>query len=265
MLEVLDPTMGNFQRSGWPLMQGIGPKIRTHEAVFWCDHLRENPANVIFSDVNVYLCVLLIYVTCRIFCAKGITVSQIFCELLHFEMLVLEKKWFLYIFEVWIKELYLNTINFNDIRCNCIRGASLLKKYIFFFTSPFSQNFAWRLWPGSPIDGLINMFVGPYLRSVRSVPEEAHFNPPFLGNWYKITPFLSWKLPFLRKVVRALAFPTILTLLFEDHRHPLSLFSALYPVWWFWVVHSILSLVYMRGFQPCSMDVCLNSWGPLLS
>jgi hypothetical protein len=36
------------------------------------------------------LCVLLIYITCRIFCAKGITVSQIFCELLHFDMLVLE-------------------------------------------------------------------------------------------------------------------------------------------------------------------------------
>jgi hypothetical protein len=36
------------------------------------------------------LCVLLIYITCRIFCANGITLSQIFCELLHFEMLVLE-------------------------------------------------------------------------------------------------------------------------------------------------------------------------------
>jgi hypothetical protein len=54
---------------------------------------------------------------CRIFCAKGITVSQIFCELLHFEMLVLEnlEKSDCYIF---LKELYWNTINFNDIRCN---------------------------------------------------------------------------------------------------------------------------------------------------
>jgi hypothetical protein len=77
-------------------------------------------AKSFFSDVNVY--VLLIYIMCRIFCAKGITVSQIFCELpvLHFEIVVLEnlEKWFFDIFEVWIKELHWNTINFNDIRCN---------------------------------------------------------------------------------------------------------------------------------------------------
>jgi hypothetical protein len=66
-------------------------------------------------------------------------------------LLTLGKKWFLYIFEVWIKELYWNTINFNDIRYNfrhfwtyfctlvwikCIRGASLLKK-IFCLLFPF--------------------------------------------------------------------------------------------------------------------------------
>jgi hypothetical protein len=38
----------------------------------------------------------------------------------------------------------------------CIRGASLLKKIkkfiSFFYFSPFSPNFAWRLWPGFPID-----------------------------------------------------------------------------------------------------------------
>jgi hypothetical protein len=48
-----------------------------------------DPAKVIFSP-DVIVDVLLIYITCRIFCAKGITVSQIFCELLHFEILILE-------------------------------------------------------------------------------------------------------------------------------------------------------------------------------
>jgi hypothetical protein len=62
-----------------------------------------NPAKVIFFRCQC-LCVLLIYITCRIFCAKGITVtvSQIFCELLHFEMLVLEnleKVIFIYFFK----------------------------------------------------------------------------------------------------------------------------------------------------------------------
>jgi hypothetical protein len=77
---------------------------------FICDRLWEIPAKVILFRCQC-LCVLLIYITCRIFCAKGITVSQIFCELLHFEfeMLVLENL---------EKKLYWNTINFNDIRCN---------------------------------------------------------------------------------------------------------------------------------------------------
>jgi hypothetical protein len=47
-----------------------------------CDHLWENPAKVIFFRCQY----LLIYIMCRIFCAKGITVSQIVCEflVLHF-------------------------------------------------------------------------------------------------------------------------------------------------------------------------------------
>jgi hypothetical protein len=43
------------------------------------------------SDLEPFFAeILLIYITCRIFCAKDITVFQISCELLHFEMLVLE-------------------------------------------------------------------------------------------------------------------------------------------------------------------------------
>jgi hypothetical protein len=53
-----------------------------------CDRLLENPAKVIVFRCQCLIGVLLIYITCRIFCAKGITVSQICCELLHFEMLV---------------------------------------------------------------------------------------------------------------------------------------------------------------------------------
>jgi hypothetical protein len=110
--------------------------------------------------------------TCRIFCAKGITVSQIFCELSHFEMLVLDnlEKSDFYIF---LKiELYWNTINFNDITCRC-NFKALLNIFLhfrmdkmsqrgilmsFFYFSPFSlfsPNFACRLWPGFPIDGHI--------------------------------------------------------------------------------------------------------------
>jgi hypothetical protein len=81
----------------------------------------------------------------------------------------LGKKWFLYIFEVWIKEFYWNTINFNEIRCNskallsiCLhfgmdkmyQRVSLLKKTLKkLYFSPFSPNFARRLWPGFPMDG----------------------------------------------------------------------------------------------------------------
>jgi hypothetical protein len=38
---------------------------------------------------------------CRIFCANGITASQIFCELLHFEMLVSWKTWKKVIFDIF--------------------------------------------------------------------------------------------------------------------------------------------------------------------
>jgi hypothetical protein len=82
-----------------------------------CDHRWENPASNFFQ-MSMFIrvmapygpfCVLLIYITCRIFCAKGITVSQIFCEFITFWNVglgKLGKKWFLDIFEVWIKELY---------------------------------------------------------------------------------------------------------------------------------------------------------------
>jgi hypothetical protein len=109
------------------------------------------------------LCVLLIYITCRIFCAKGI--SNILWVIIFWNVdhLTLRKQWFLDIFEVWIKELYWNAINFNDIRCN---SKALLNIFLHFgmdemyqggiftkqkkkcfetFSSPFSQNFAWWL------------------------------------------------------------------------------------------------------------------------
>jgi hypothetical protein len=81
------------------------------------------------------------------------------------------KKWFLDIFEVWIKELYWNTINFNDIKCNFKallniflhfemdkiyqRGIFTKQKLVLGCFSPFSPNFVWRLWPGFPTDGHI--------------------------------------------------------------------------------------------------------------
>jgi hypothetical protein len=66
-----------------------------------CDRPLENPAKVIFSDVNSY--VLLMYITCRIFCAKGITVSQIFLCVITFcnvGLSTVGKLGFLDIFEV---------------------------------------------------------------------------------------------------------------------------------------------------------------------
>jgi hypothetical protein len=51
-------------------------KVSDHLKI--CDRLWENPAKVIFFRCQC-LCVLLIYITCRRFCAKDITVSQIFC------------------------------------------------------------------------------------------------------------------------------------------------------------------------------------------
>jgi hypothetical protein len=83
-----------------------------------CWHVMWQPKSVIFFRCQ-YLCVLLIYITCRIFCAKGITVSQIFCYyVLKCWSWKTWKKMIFDIFEVWIKELFWNTINCNDIMCN---------------------------------------------------------------------------------------------------------------------------------------------------
>jgi hypothetical protein len=44
-----------------------------------------------FHQMSMFMCFINLYHVHNILCkAEGITVSQIFCELLHFEMLVLE-------------------------------------------------------------------------------------------------------------------------------------------------------------------------------
>jgi hypothetical protein len=103
---LIESKMCTFRKFSW----------RAFQWMVICDRLWDDAAKVRCQC----LCVLLIYITCRIFCAKGITVSQICCELLHFEMLVLEnleKVIFIYFWSL-NKELYWNTINFNDIMCD---------------------------------------------------------------------------------------------------------------------------------------------------
>jgi hypothetical protein len=106
--------MSNY-RSDWA--------IQTHSQVQFSpiylarghDRLWENPAKVIFFRCQC-LCVLSIYITCRV----HHSISNILWVIYILKCQSWGKKWFLKIFEVWIpvKELYWNTINFNDIRCN---------------------------------------------------------------------------------------------------------------------------------------------------
>jgi hypothetical protein len=67
----------------------------------------------------MFMCFINLYHVQNILCKGHHSIAQIFCELFwNVGLGKLGKKLFLDIFEVWIKELDWNTINFNDIMCN---------------------------------------------------------------------------------------------------------------------------------------------------
>jgi hypothetical protein len=119
-----------------------------------CDYGKTQP------KMSMFVCFINLYHVQNILCKGHHSISNILWVITFWNIGKLGKKLFLYIFEVWIKELYWNTIHFNDIRCyfkallNIFlhfgidkmyqrgiftkkRGASLLKKNLFFCFSPF--------------------------------------------------------------------------------------------------------------------------------
>jgi hypothetical protein len=104
-----------------------------------------------FSQMSMFMSFINLYlITCRIFCAKGITVSQIFCELLHFEMMVhvllnIFLHFFFFLFFHFLSEFCLATLaGFSHRRSqiSCFMGNFILfgdlGMDIFIYLSPFS-------------------------------------------------------------------------------------------------------------------------------
>jgi hypothetical protein len=108
-------------------------KTTTNIQTFWQYVLAKmwpsmgNPSESHFFQMSMFMCFINLYHEQNILCKGHHSISNILwvtCTCITFwnvDFLTVGKKWFLYIFEVWIKELYwigIYTINFNDIRCN---------------------------------------------------------------------------------------------------------------------------------------------------
>jgi hypothetical protein len=142
----------NSKSSNWP--ETLQREVSWLQRSKWievtnCDHLWENPAKVIFFRCQC-LCVLLIYIMCRIFCAKDITV---FITFWNVGLGTWKKVIFIYFWSLNFKGLLNIFLHFGMEK--------MYQRGNFFYFSTFSQNFAWQLWPGFLNFGVLNIRCPP--------------------------------------------------------------------------------------------------------
>jgi hypothetical protein len=114
------------------------------------------PSQSHLFQMSMFMCFINLYHVQNILCKGHHSISNMLWVITFWNVGLgkLGKKWFLGIFEVWTKELYWNTINFNDLGAiwghfwiyfftlgwiKCIRGASLQKIKIILFIN-FHEN-----------------------------------------------------------------------------------------------------------------------------